>query len=59
MPGEAKGVAVGKLIGLLVEEKQDIGKVDVSKYQSGATEAPKKEQPKEASQAQAAPKQEV
>ena len=59
VPGEAKGVAVGKLIGLLVEEKQDIGKVDVSKYQSGATEAPKKEQPKEASQAQAAPKQEV
>jgi pyruvate dehydrogenase E2 component (dihydrolipoamide acetyltransferase) len=36
VPGEAKGVAVGKLIGLLVEEKADIGKVDVAKYQGSA-----------------------
>ncbi len=35
IPGDTKGVAVGKLIGLLVEEKNDIGSVDVSKYQSG------------------------
>ena len=43
IPGETKGVAVGKLIGLLVEEKSDIGSVDVSKYQAGQAEAPKKE----------------
>lgn len=32
VPGEAKGVAVGKLIGILVEEKADIAKVDIAKY---------------------------
>ena len=58
IPGETKGVAVGKLIGLLVEEKSEIGSVDVSKYQSGQAEAPKKEAPKDAPQASAA-KQEV
>jgi pyruvate dehydrogenase E2 component (dihydrolipoamide acetyltransferase) len=54
IPGETKGVAVGKLIGLLVEEKSDIGSVDVSKYQSGQAEAPKKETPKDAPQAASA-----
>lgn len=58
IPGETKGVAVGKLIGLLVEEKSDIGSVDVSKYQSGQADLPKKEAPKDAPQASAA-KQEV
>jgi pyruvate/2-oxoglutarate dehydrogenase complex dihydrolipoamide acyltransferase (E2) component len=57
VPGEAKGVAVGKLIGLLVEEKKDIATLDVSKYQAGQAEAPKKEVPKETSPA--APKKEV
>lgn len=46
VPGEAKGVQVGKLIGLLVEEKQDIQGLDVSKYTASA-ETPKKETPKQ------------
>ena len=51
-PNDSKGVPVGQLIGLLVEEKEDIKTVDVSKYQkTGAS--PKKEaapaqQPKDA-----------
>lgn len=32
VPMDAKNVEVGKLIGLLVEEKKDIATVDVSKY---------------------------
>ena len=54
MPGEAKGVAVGKLIGLLVEEKKDINTIDLSKYQGGQAEPAKKEAPKVASEAKAA-----
>ncbi len=34
--GASKGVEVGKLIGILVEEKKDIEGVDISKYISGA-----------------------
>jgi pyruvate/2-oxoglutarate dehydrogenase complex dihydrolipoamide acyltransferase (E2) component len=54
VPGEAKGVAVGKLIGLLVEEKKDINTIDLSKYQGGQAEPAKKEAPKVASEAKAA-----
>ena len=45
VPGESKGVEVGKLIGLLVEEKEEIKGLDVSKYTSSqaASAAPKKE----------------
>lgn len=44
IPGESKGVEVGKLIGLLVEEKEEIQGLDVSKYTSqAAASAPKKE----------------
>ena len=32
VPMDAKNVEVGKLIGLLVEEKKDIETVDISKY---------------------------
>ena len=32
IPQDSKQVEVGKLIGLLVEEKEDVAKVDVSKY---------------------------
>jgi len=32
VPMDAKNVEVGKLIGLLVEEKKDIATVDVTKY---------------------------
>lgn len=58
VPGESKGVEVGKLIGLLVEEPEEIKGLDVSKYISQANAAaPKKEEPKkETSPAQ---KQEV
>lgn len=34
VPKDSKGVLVGKLIGLLVEEKKDIEGLDVSKYSS-------------------------
>jgi pyruvate dehydrogenase E2 component (dihydrolipoamide acetyltransferase) len=40
VPGESKGVEVGKLIGILVEEKKDMEGLDISKYTSGA--APQK-----------------
>ena len=52
---------MGKLIGLLVEEKKDIGTVDVTKYQTSSTEAPKKDAPKETPKATSSqqPKQEV
>jgi pyruvate dehydrogenase E2 component (dihydrolipoamide acetyltransferase) len=43
IPGESKGVEVGKLIGLLVEEKEEIKTLDVSKYTSASPAAPKKE----------------
>ena len=32
VPKDSKGVQVGKLIGLIVEEKSDIAGLDVSKY---------------------------
>jgi hypothetical protein len=44
VPGESKGVEVGKLIGLLVEEPEEVKTIDVSKYTSQA--APKKEEAK-------------
>jgi len=34
---DAKNVEVGKLIGLLVEEKKDISTVDLSKYTQAPT----------------------
>ena len=46
IPGESKGVEVGKLIGLLVEEIEEIKTLDVAKYtQASGTvaAAPKKE----------------
>ena len=43
IPGESKGVEVGKLIGLLVEEKDEIKTLDVSKYTSPSPAAPKKD----------------
>ena len=46
IPGESKGVEVGKLIGLLVEEKDEIKSLDVSKYtqpSASAAAPPKKE----------------
>jgi len=41
VPGDAKNVQVGKLIGLLVEEKSEIASLDTSKYTGGKVEAPK------------------
>ena len=49
VPTNSKGVEVGKLIGLLVEEKKDIEGLDISKYTSQAV-APKIEEKKEVSQ---------
>jgi pyruvate/2-oxoglutarate dehydrogenase complex dihydrolipoamide acyltransferase (E2) component len=48
VPGESKGVEVGKLIGLLVEEPEEVKTIDVSKYTStqAAPAAPKKEEAK-------------
>ena len=39
VPMEAKGVPIGALIGILVEEKADIATLDVSKYQQEASPA--------------------
>jgi pyruvate dehydrogenase E2 component (dihydrolipoamide acetyltransferase) len=48
VPKDTKGVEVGKLIGILVEDKNEIGTLDISKYTQGAS-APKAkvEAPKE------------
>ncbi len=47
VPMDAKNVEVGKLIGLIVEDKKYIATLDLSKYSSGGSTAaaPKKEIP--------------
>lgn len=48
VPKDSKNVEIGKLIGLLVEDKGDISTLDVSKYTTSAAKPAKKENPEPA-----------
>ena len=45
VPKDSKNVEIGKLIGLLVEEKKDIASIDLSKYTSSPAKVDKKVNP--------------